>query len=201
MLGVAVVGVGDADQLHLAELVLAQHAARVAPGAAGLAAEAVGERAEPHRQRALGQHLVPHQVGQRHLGRGDQPTVVLRAEQVVLKLRQLAGAEDRRAVDEGWDADFFVAVLPGVHVEHQLTERAFQTGKRPAQHGKSAAGDLGRALEIHQAKRFAKLEMLFRHEGEFVRRAPTFYLDIAGLVRTVRHANIQDIRQPIYIRL
>ena len=45
------VGVRDRHQLHLAELVLAQHAAGVAPGRARLAAEAVGQRGEAHRQR------------------------------------------------------------------------------------------------------------------------------------------------------
>ncbi len=40
------VGMGDADQFDLAELVLAQHAAGVAAGGPGLAAETVGQRGQ-----------------------------------------------------------------------------------------------------------------------------------------------------------
>ena len=46
----AVVRVRDADHFDLAKLVLAQHAARVAPGRPGLAAETVGQCGQADRQ-------------------------------------------------------------------------------------------------------------------------------------------------------
>ena len=42
VLGVAVVGMGDGYKFDFAELMLAQHAARVPPGAAGFASETIG---------------------------------------------------------------------------------------------------------------------------------------------------------------
>ncbi len=63
--------VGDRDQLDLVELVLAQHAARVAAGRTGFRAEARGERGEAQRQplpqarspRARGWSAGPSAVG------------------------------------------------------------------------------------------------------------------------------------------
>ena len=66
-------GRGDRDQLDLVELVLADHAARVAPGRAGLGAEARGQRGEAQRQLVLGEDLLAHEVGQRDFGGRDQP--------------------------------------------------------------------------------------------------------------------------------
>ena len=52
-------GCDDGDHLHLAELVLAQHAARIAPRRPGLTAEAVGQRRHPRiGSFALGRDLV-----------------------------------------------------------------------------------------------------------------------------------------------
>jgi hypothetical protein len=63
---VALLGVDDLHHLDLVELVLADHAARVAPGAAGLGAEAGRVGRELDRQLRLGHHFVAHEVGQRH---------------------------------------------------------------------------------------------------------------------------------------
>ena len=66
-------GRGDRDELAFRELVLADHAARVAPGGAGFGAEARRERGEAQRQLVLGEDLLAHEVGERHFGRRDQP--------------------------------------------------------------------------------------------------------------------------------
>ena len=76
---VAVVGVDDLHHLHLVELVLADHAARVAPGAAGLRAEAGAVRSELDGQRFGLQDLFAHGVGQADLAGGDQVLLLLHA--------------------------------------------------------------------------------------------------------------------------
>ena len=62
----------DLHQLHLVELVLAYHAARVASVGASLAAEARRMRHELHRQFFQRNDLVAHHVGHRDFGGGDQ---------------------------------------------------------------------------------------------------------------------------------
>ena len=68
--------IGDRDHLDLVELVLAQHAARVAPGRAGLGAEAWRQRGVAQRQRLRVEDLLADKVGERHLGGGDEPAAV-----------------------------------------------------------------------------------------------------------------------------
>ena len=63
----------DRDELAFRELVLAQHAARVLAGRAGLGAEARRERGEAQRQLVLGEDGLAHEVGQRDFGGGDEP--------------------------------------------------------------------------------------------------------------------------------
>ena len=66
------------------------------------------------------------QVGQRHLGGGDQPAAVGGVEQVLGELRQLAGAEHRLVAHQQRRRDLGVAVLLGLDVEHELAERPLQ---------------------------------------------------------------------------
>ena len=66
-------------------------------------------------------------------------------EQVVLELRQLAGAaQRRRRVRPARRPHLGVAVLAGVQVEHEVDERARQPRRRAAQDGEARAGDLAR---------------------------------------------------------
>ena len=124
------VGAHDLHQLHLVELVLADHAARVLAVAAGLGAEARRVADELERQRLGGDDLVAHDVGHRHFGGRDQVELAAvgarHAEQVFLELRQLAGAEHAVGIDQVGHVDLGVAVLGGVQVEHELGERAMQ---------------------------------------------------------------------------
>ena len=77
---------GDADQLDLLELVLADHAARVLAVAAGFGAEARRVRGHAHRQRVGIEDLVAHDVGQRDFGGRNQ---------VALRLADLRSRRDR----------------------------------------------------------------------------------------------------------
>ncbi|MDT4871060.1 hypothetical protein FQZ97_1061700 [compost metagenome] len=67
-------------------------------------------------------------VGQRHLGGRNQVQVGIAfaadLEQVFLELRQLAGALQRRGLDQIRRVGLFVAVLAGVQVDHELRQGA-----------------------------------------------------------------------------
>ena len=103
---------GQLHQLDLVELVLADQAADVLAVGAGLGAEAGGVGGVAQRQVGLVEDLAPVQVGQRHLGGRDQVVVeTLELEQVLLELRQLAGADEGVAVDDERRQDLAVAVL------------------------------------------------------------------------------------------
>ena len=105
---VAFCGVGDLHHFHFVELVLADHAARVAPGAAGFGAKARAVRGEFEGQAGFGQDFALHVVGQRHFGGGDEVhrlglaflPAFLGGEQVGLELGQLAGAAQRPVIDD-----------------------------------------------------------------------------------------------------
>src|SRR5579871_2001706 len=77
MLVLALLGRRDRNELDLGELVLADHAARVLAGGTGLGAEARRERREAHRQFGLVGDCLTHQVGQGHLGGGDEPETLV----------------------------------------------------------------------------------------------------------------------------
>ena len=87
-------------ELDLVELMLADQAAHVLAVRAGFAAEArrVGRVAD--RQLAAVENLAAMQVGQRHLGGRHeiQIPVAGNLEQIRLELRQVAGADERRAL-------------------------------------------------------------------------------------------------------
>ncbi len=92
MLIVAVFGLHDRDELDLAELMLADHAARVSARRTGLGAEARGVGGEAQRQRVLGEDLFAHEIGERDFGRWDEPKIFARRrpiQQFVQKLRRL----------------------------------------------------------------------------------------------------------------
>jgi len=129
----AVLGLHDLHHLDLVELVLADHAARIATGAAGLAAKARAVRRQLDRQFAGSEHLLPHRVGQRDLGGRDQVLLALffvaataDPEHVLLELWKLASAFEDLAVHDVRRITLGVAVLAGLHVEHELGERSVQ---------------------------------------------------------------------------
>jgi len=58
-------------------------------------------------------------------------------ETVVSKLRQFVGAIHRLVPDENRRVAFLIAVLAGLHVEHELAERAVQAGHVSTQEGEA----------------------------------------------------------------
>src|SRR3546814_10385474 len=79
--------------------------------------------------------------------------------------RSLAGAEHRLVAHQQRRVDLGIAMLPGLHIEHELGERAMQPRHRPLQNRKARAGNCGRRLEI-EAEPGSDLVMLQRPEVE-----------------------------------
>ena len=131
VLGVGLLGPGEADQLDLVELVHPDEPAGVLAVRARLAAEA--RRVGDVSPREIGrlEDLVPVQVGDRHLRGGNQEEVVRReAVEIVLELGELPGPGQRRPIHQIGRRDLDVAMLAGVEVEHESRERADQPGPR-----------------------------------------------------------------------
>ena len=81
------------------------------------------------------------QVGQRHFRGRNQIEIPVAGdlEEVLLELRQVAGAAQRRRIDEERRLDLGVAVLARVQVEHEVDERARQPRARAHQHREPGA--------------------------------------------------------------
>ncbi|CAM5399471.1 hypothetical protein SSTU70S_01519 [Stutzerimonas stutzeri] len=176
---------------------LADHAAGVASGSTGLAAKARRVRDELQRQLFGIENLAGDDIGQRDLGGRDQVEIGLAftadLEQVFLELRQLAGALQRRSLHEIRRIGLFVAVLAGVQINHELRQRAVQTGDRPAHQGKTRAGELRCRLEVQPAMLLAKRDVVLYGEVEGRRRTPATYLDVPLLILTDRHRLVRQV--------
>ena len=161
--------IDDLHHLHLVELVLTDHAAGIAPGGTGLAAEARGMGDELQRQLLGVEDLPGDDVGQRNLGGRDQVevgfAVAADLEQVLLELRQLAGALQRRSLDE-IGVGLLVAMLGGMQVDHELRQGAMQAGDRAAHEGEARAGKLGGGLEIQPAVPFTEGDMVLTSKSK-----------------------------------
>ena len=132
---------------------LADEAAGVLAGGAGLGAEAGAEGAVAEGQLLAVEDLVGVVVGDRHLGGGDEEALVAPRglEEVLLELGELAGARQRRADDEVGREQLGVPAL-GVHVDHEGHQRPLQPRQRAPVEDEARAGDLGRALEVEHPR-------------------------------------------------
>ena len=85
-----------------------------------------------------------------------------------------------------------------MQVEHELRQRAFQAREAFLQYHKARTGQFRRQFEIHHAERFADLEMLLGLKSIVAFAAGLVTLDIAFLVRAVRHVGerrVGDLRK------
>ena len=96
-------------------------------------------------------------------------------------LGSLAGAVERAGIDEAGGKDFDVAVLAGVEVEHEVGEGALEAGAGAELQDEAGAGDLGGALEVEDAERFADLPVRLGREVEGGDRAPGLLDDVVVL--------------------
>ena len=194
----------DRDEFHLRELMLADHAARVAARRAGLSAKARCSSRHPYGQLVFVGDVLAHEIGQRDFGRRDEPVSLARWKLILLELRKLCRAEHGVVPDEQRRVHFRIAVLGRVQVEHELGERPLEPRQRTLQHHEACAGQLGRRLEIHETESLADLEMLLGREVEAEDFADPAEFHIGALVRSHRHVlrrHVGDARQEIAQRL
>ena len=201
---VALVGVHDLHHLDLVELVLADHAARIAAVAAGFGAEARCVGREFDRQVGLGHHHVAHKVGQWHFAGGDEVqgrvvrhglavlAALLGGEEVTLELRQLARALERVGVHGVGHVALGVAMLLRLHVQHELAQCAVQAGDGARHHGEARARELDAHVEV-QAQRCAHIHMVLHFEIELGGGSPAAHFHVAMLVAAHGHAFVRQV--------
>jgi hypothetical protein len=193
MLGVAFFGLHNGNEFHLRELMLAQHAARIAPGTAGFRTEAGRKRGQAQRQISLRLDFLRGEIGQRHFRGWNQPTAIRGAEKVFGEFRQLAGAIHGGVIHQKRDRTFGITMRFRMQIEHPLPERTFQPRERALQHRETRPGELGGSGEIHQPKRLTQFEMLLGREGKFGRRAMLMLHNIGAFIAPIGHFGVQDI--------
>jgi hypothetical protein len=183
----------DLQDLDLVELVVADHAARVLARGARLRAKARRVAHELERQLLQRNDLLAHEVRDRHLGCRDEVQVaVLDLEQVAAELGEAGDTVGAGPAHHVGDIDLGVAVLPRVHVEHELRQRAVQARDAAFHHREARAGELGGRLEI-QAERRTDVDVVLRRKIELARRSPAARFDVLRRGAADRHALMRDI--------
>jgi hypothetical protein len=97
--------------------------------------------------------LARDDVGERHLGGGDQPPAIGGLVAVLAEFRQLAGAIHRLVAHQDGAVDLGQAVLGRVDVEHELRQRPVQARDGALHHDEAGARELRGGLEIHARPR------------------------------------------------
>ena len=193
----------DFYHFYFVELVLADHAAHVAPVRARFGAEAGGVRGVVERQVGFFEDGVGDEVGQADFRGRDEVEVALAQrsfEQIFFKFGQLSGAEQRLRVGKVRHVHFGVAFVAGVGVEHELGDGAVQAGEVAAQHGKARAGEFRARIEI-QPDVF-EVGVFLRREVKDARRAPAAHFEVVvfvfadgdAFVRRVGHGGQQRVQ-------
>ena len=155
---IGVLGSGEVDQLHLVELMLANESPRVFAVGSGFAAEAGSIGRQPNRQLGRLQGFSRENVGDRDLGRGNQPVVrPFHLEQIAGELGELTRPRQAGRIDHKGRQHFQVAEFPGVDVQHEVDQGPFQAGPRPRIEGEPCPGDLGGPFQVQNAQARAQV--------------------------------------------
>ena len=117
---------GQANQLDLVELVNPEQPPGVLSGGAGLAAETGGIAHQGDRERVGLEDLIPVQIGEGHLRGRDEKQVIADRVEIFLELGQLAGPGHGGAVHHVGRGHFPIAMLAGMQVQHESSERTDQ---------------------------------------------------------------------------
>ena len=113
-------------------------------------------------------------------------------EQVRLELGQLAGTAQGLGVDDVRGVALGVAVLTGLHVEHELRQGAVQLSDRSAHEGEARAGQLDAGVEV-QAQRLANGHVVLNREIKAAGGAPGAQHHVAVFVAAHRHALVRQV--------
>src|SRR5688572_12383279 len=171
----------------------AEHAARVLPGGAGLAAEARRVAGVLERERVGVEHLARVHGGQGHLGRAREVELVaLDAVEVHLVRGEEAGAVHGLLADEHRRQDGREA-LRGQPVEREAVERQLEARRGPDTVDEARARDLGAALRVDTRE----LEVVARLEGERRRVADAPELDGVVVREAVGGTRVRGCRNAV----
>ena len=157
-------------------------------------------------QVGLGHDFIAHKIGQRHFAGGDEVqrrgiVAVLAAffggKQIGFKLGQLPRATQAIGIDDVGRVALGVAMLLGLHIEHELRERPVQSGDGAFEHAEARARQFGAGFKV-QAQGFADVHMVFGGKAQGcgfttqpLRGAPAAQFDIAVFVAAKGHAGPQ----------
>ena len=185
----------DLDNLHLVELVQAVEAAHVLAVRAGLATEAGGVGAVLDGEVAGLEDGVTVNVGDGHLGGGDQVEVVeVGVVHLSFLVGQLAGGVGGGLVHHIGRLHLGIAVLGG-GVEEEVDEGALHLGPFALVNGEAGAGDLAAQVEVNDVVLFHQFpvgECGLRHIA-----GVTFLIDhlVVFCALSERHGSVRHVRQ------
>ena len=137
------------------------------------------------------------QVRQRHFGGGDEIEALAGAEQVLLELGKLPGAEERLGIDEKRRVHLFVSVRARLEVEHERSERAGEASARAGQNGEPRAREPGAALEVQNAERGTQVPVRRGFEVEAARLSPRALDPVRGLVGSAGDRLLRRVGNPL----
>ena len=151
------------------------------------------------RQRALRQHLAAVQRGQRDLGGRDQVeraalVGLVRLEELLLELGQLAGAQHRVGIHEMRQPQLRVAVLARLHIQHELGDGALEPRQRAPHDREARLRQLRGTVHVEQAEAGADGLVRPGLEVEPARRAPAANLDVLLVALAGRHRWVREVR-------
>src|SRR3990170_236530 len=187
-------GAANFHQLHLVELVLADHPSHVLAVRARLRAEAGGVCRHFQREPLSRQDLVADDVGHRHLrGRDEEVVGPSHPEEIFLELGQLPRAEKGRGVGQEGRQHLQVPVLPRVDVQHEVDERPLEKRTGPQAQAETGPGDLRRPLEIEDLQVGADVDVIAHREGKRRGRPPRPDDSVVLFPRSLGNRRIGDV--------
>ena len=153
---------GHLHQLHLVELMLADHAAGIASGSTRLGPKTWRECRKPKRQLPWVENLLGHQVGQGYLACGQQITGFFATDrkEVFCKARQLTSPIKRLFMQQIGHMAFPIPMQGCVHIQHELAQRPMQTRHMALQYHEARPGHARGTFEIHAAVERAQGHMI-----------------------------------------
>ena len=86
-------------------------------------------------------------------------------------------------------------MLGGVHVEHELHQRAVEPRAVPLEHDEARAADLRGTLEVENVEPRADLDVIVRIEVKRWLVAPNTHLDVVVFGETIRRVRMRKVRQ------
>ena len=163
----------------------------------GFAAEARRVGGVLQRQQSPVENLAAIQIRHRHFRGRNQVQIPLAGdlEQILLELRQLPGAVQRRRRHQERRLHFGVAMLVAVQRQHEIDQRALELRAGAHQHREARAGNLRGALEIDHAQLRTEIPVRLGLEVEPARLAPRAHDDVVGGALPHRHAGVRQVRQ------